>query len=278
MSNYDGYDNLIRSMKHSYRIMLSWFPSTYDTRRVQRIIGEDGKEDVVTLNERQQVQGQDGQAIEKVLNDVTVGQYDVVMEAGPGYDTQRKEGMAAILELMATPLGIKAAQVADDLIWRGFDFPGADLIADRLAAANPLSKIDEQSDIPPQAQMLIKQQQAQLQEAAKVIQGLQLEQKFRVGVEEIKQRGATQRTLMQETGSAHDTELRNEAMNHSTEVKAVTDQNIEEIRGYVTLLSKHLDTRDLERQIAAKDAEQRIKHSEVITHPEFPGFSMQMIQ
>jgi hypothetical protein len=44
MTNFDGYDNLVRSIKHTWRIMLSWFPVVLDTERVQRIIGEDGRE------------------------------------------------------------------------------------------------------------------------------------------------------------------------------------------------------------------------------------------
>lgn len=243
MTNFDGYDNLIRSMKHSYRVMLSWFPAVYDTRRVQRIIGEDGKEEVVTLNDRQQVPGPDGQAIERVLNDVTVGEYDVVMEAGPGYDTQRKEGSAAMIELATTPLGQMVAQSSADLVVRGFDFPGADLIADRLAAANPLSKIDEQSDVPPQAQMMIKQLQQQLQQAGQIIQGLQLEQKYRGGIEQMKQEGATKRTLLQETGSAHDTETRAQSDRAESEGDNQTKLIIEEMKAQTALMLKHMDER-----------------------------------
>jgi hypothetical protein len=38
-------------------------------------------------------------------------------------------------------------------VFRNMDFPGADTIADRLAAVNPMSQVDEKSDIPPQVQM-----------------------------------------------------------------------------------------------------------------------------
>jgi hypothetical protein len=154
MANFDGYDNLTRSIKHTWRIMLSWFPSTYDTQRVQRIIGEDGREQMVTLNEKAQEQGPDGEAIEKVLNDVTVGTYDVVMQTGPGYDTRRQEGVAATVELMGTPLGEKVAAVADDLIVRNMDFPGAEghrrparsgqsARADRSEVRHPAASADE---------------------------------------------------------------------------------------------------------------------------------------
>lgn len=268
-TNFDGYDNLTRSIKHTWRIMLSWFPSTYDTQRVQRIIGEDGRDQLVTLNEKKTVD-EEGQAVEKVLNDVTVGSYDVVMDTGPGYDTLRKEGVAASLELMATPIGEKVAAVADDLIVRNMDFPGADVIADRLAAANPLSQIDEQSDVPPQAQMQIKALQQQLQQAQQVIQELQTELKHKAGLQQMKEDGLTKRALMKETNDAHEREITQAQKQHDTEVFALSAQNVAEINGLVKLLTSKTEhgnrLREMlqafehevgiqERQLAAKSAE-----------------------
>ena len=262
-SNYDGYDNLTRSIKHCGRIALSWVPSTYDTQRVQRIIGEDGREEMVVLNEKVQKPNKDTGAIEEVIqNNLQVGLYDVVMETGPGYDTKRQEGVAAMIDLMATPLGEKVAQSADDLIVRSMDFPGSDLVADRLAAANPLSQIDEKSDIPPQAQMLIKNLQTQLQQATQAIGQLQQEIKLRGGIEKIKQDGATQRTLMQTTTQAHDSQLRSATYQHDVESRAVTAQNVEEIKAITQLLLKHIDTAQLEREIEARNQEQAAKASE----------------
>jgi hypothetical protein len=81
--------------------------------------------------------------VEKILNDVTVGQYDVVMETGPGYNSKRQEAVDSMMTLLtADPELMKQAV---DLIFRNIDFPGADIVADRLAAANPLAQIDEKS-------------------------------------------------------------------------------------------------------------------------------------
>ena len=264
MTNFDGYDNLVRSIKHSWRIMLSYFPAIYDTERVMRIIGEDGKDSLITINEKTTApHPETGEAIAKVLNDVTVGQYDVVMETGPGYDTRRQEGVVATMELMNTPVGEKIAQTADDLIVRQMDFPGADMIADRLAAANPLSQIDEKDEVPPKVQMMVKGLQANLQKAEQMIQGLQMELKYRGGVEQMKQEGATKRALLETTTRAHDSELRSSTYQHDVETRAVTAQNVEEIKGIVALLLKHIDTRQLEREIEARNQEQQIKAAEV---------------
>lgn len=249
-SNFQFYDNFTRSLKHTGRIILEWIPVVYDTARVQRIIGDDGRSDVVTLNEKQE---QDG--IQKVLNDVTVGTYDVIMETGPGYDSKRREGVTATMELMKTPVGEKVAQAADDLIVRQMDFPGADAIADRLAAANPLSEIDEKSDIPPQVQMkmkgmqeLIKQLQGQLQQAV-------VEIKYGLQKEGIKQEAETRRVLIKTTSDVHRNEQDNEAWLKDAHTKAITAQNVAELRGVVQLMLQKMDTSTLERQADEGEAE-----------------------
>ena len=153
LTNFDLYDNLTKSISHVGKILLDLIPKIYDTERVMRIIGDDGKPDLLTINEQS--------AVGRVLNDVTVGQYDVVMETGPGYNSKRQEAVDAMMPLLAKP---ELFNVAGDLVFRNMDFPGAETIADRLAAMNPLSQIDEHSEIPPQAQMMIKQGQAQVQQ------------------------------------------------------------------------------------------------------------------
>lgn len=236
-TNFDGYDNLTRSIKHSWRIMLDYFPVVYDTQRVMRIIGEDGRDSLVTINEPSQKQDEMGQAVETVLNDIRVGTYDVVMETGPGYETKRKEGVAVAMELLDTPLGEKIAQTADDVIVRGMDFEGADIVADRLAAANPLSQIDEKSDIPPQAQMQMKAMQQQIQQLQGQLQAAGIELKFGMDKEKLKQDGETRRALMKETSDAHEREITQAQKQHDTETYAISAQNVAEINGLVKLLT-----------------------------------------
>ena len=150
-----------------------------------------------------------------------------------------------------------------DLIVREMDFHGADALADRLAAANPMAQIDEKDEVPPKVQMMVKGLQANLQKAEQMIQGLQMELKYRGGVEQMKQEGATKRALLETTTRAHDSELRSSTYQHDVETRAVTAQNVEEIKGIVALLLKHIDTRQLEREIEARNQEQQIKAAEV---------------
>src|SRR4029077_17621655 len=95
-SNYHFYDNLTRSINHTWRIFLNWSPTIYDTQRTLRIIGDDNKPSLVTVNQQQK----DEQGAIQVLNDIRVGDYDVVMETGPGFNTKREEARAYFAELM----------------------------------------------------------------------------------------------------------------------------------------------------------------------------------
>ena len=201
LTNFDYYDNLTRSISHIGKICLDLIPKIYDTERVMRIIGDDGKPELLTINQRD--------SVDHVLNDITVGQYDVVMETGPGYNSKRQEAVDNMLPLLsAAP---ELMQVAGDLVFRNMDWPGADIIADRLAAANPMAQIDDKSKVPPQVQMQLAMSQKQIQELTQAIQARDLMLKNRMDVEQMKQDSETKRTLMKETGRANEAELREQS-------------------------------------------------------------------
>jgi len=246
MTNYDYYDNLTRSISHTGKIILDLIPKIYDSQRVMRIIGDDGKPDMITLNERD--------AVGRVLNDVTVGTYDVVMETGPGYNSKRQEAVDAMMPLLnSNPEMFKAA---GDLVFRNMDFPGADMIADRLSAMNPLAQIDAKSDIPPQVQMQLKQGQAQVQQLQQQLQTMQLAMKQRQDIEQVKQDAETKRELMRQTSKAHNTETMAEVRVNDANTRAITSQNKIEIEAITDLLLHHMDTGRLEREISMRNAEQ----------------------
>lgn len=256
-SNYHFYDNLTVSIKHIGRIALDLFPIILDTQQVKRIIGPDGRPDTVVINEKQ--------AIGAVLNDVTVGTYDVEMETGPGYNTKREEGVEVFMQIMDSPLGEKIAGVADDVVVRMLDVHGAEEIADRLAAANPLAQIDDKSDVPPQAQMMIKGLQAKLQQAMQALQQAGVEIKFGLQKQQIHEDAETKRTLIKATADAHDTETRanstlavenaeNEAWMHDVALQAQTTLTVAEMNNMVKLLVAHVQGKQALEQ-AEKTAE-----------------------
>jgi hypothetical protein len=250
MVNFHYYDNLTRSIAYCGRIILDLIPKIYDTERVMRIIGADEKPEIITLNQRIT----DEEGVEKILNDVSVGRYDVVMDTGPGFATKRGEAVEAMMTLLAADPNLMAT--AGDLIFRNMDFPGAEIIADRLAAANPLAQIDEKSDIPPQVQMQLAQAKKMVADAQEQIAALNMDIQYGKSVAQVKEQGATTRTLMQTTAKAHDSELKSESIVNQVNMKAITSQNKTEIDAIVKMLIANLDTSSLKAEMDRRNAEQ----------------------
>jgi hypothetical protein len=246
LTNFDLYDNLTKSIAYTGKVILDLIPKIYDTERIMRIIGDDGKPDLISINERT--------AVGKVKNDVTVGQYDVVMETGPGYNSKRQEAVEAMMPLLQG--NEQLFNAAADLVFRNMDFPGADTIADRLAAMNPMAQIDEHSDIPPEIQIKLKAAQGQVQQMQQQMQAMQLAMKQRADIESVKQQAETQRELMRQTSKAHNTESILQARVHDANTRAITSQNRVEIEAIADLLLHNMDTARLEREIQMRNREQ----------------------
>jgi hypothetical protein len=262
LTNFDFYDNLTKSIAQTGTIILDLIPKIYDSQRVMRIIGDDGKPDLVNINEPKQ----DAQGVYTIMHDMTVGEYDVVMDTGPGYNSKRQEAVESMVSMLKVDPALM--QQAGDLIFRNMDFPGADIIADRLAAANPMAQIDEKSPVPPQVQMQLKANQAQMQQMQQAIQQMQMMIKTRQDVEQVKQDAETKRTLIKETNRAHDIELRNEERHkdmelrtsttaHDTVLKTQTQLEIERMKGEIALMLADLDRRAL-REASAETTERAI--------------------
>ena len=235
MTNFHYYDNLTRSIRHTGRIILDLIPKIYDRQRVMRIIGDDGKPEMVTINE----QGQDEQGVSKVLNDVTVGEYDVVMETGPGYNSKRQEAVDYMMSLLGADPTLM--QTAGDLIFRNMDFPGAEVIADRLAAANPMAQIDDKSPIPPQVQMQLAQSKQMIQQLQQQIQAEEMDKKYRATVQQQVQEAETEREKMRLQVKREDTQMRTDTTAHDTVIKTQTQLEIEQMKAQLALVLAHLN-------------------------------------
>ena len=249
LTNFHYFDNLTRSIRFAGKILLDLIPKIYDHERVMRIIGYDNQPELVVLNQRTV----DAAGVTKILNDVTVGEYDVVMETGPGYNSKRQEAVANMMPLLsASP---ELMKIAGDLVFRNMDFPGADVIADRLAASNPLANIDEKSDIPPQAQMQLAQSKHMIEQMQQQMQQMELMLKSRADVVALQQDGETKRKLMDVTSRAHNTETINEAKVNQNIMNSMVSQNKAELDAMTKLMLARMDTNQLQAEIAKRDAE-----------------------
>jgi len=136
-------------------------------------------------------------------------------------------------------------QQAGDLIFRNMDFPGADIIADRLAAINPLSQIDEKSEVPPQAQMMIAQGKQQIQQLQQQIQMMQMDAKYRASVQEQVQQAETEREKMRLQVKREDVMTRTDTQAHDTVIKTQTQLEIEQLKAQLALVLAHMNKTEM---------------------------------
>ncbi|MEM8813606.1 MAG: portal protein, partial [Pseudomonadota bacterium] len=126
-------DNFSLAVTHTGRVVLDLIPHIYDTERVLNLAAEDGAQRRETVNRA--VVDPAAPDTRAVLNDVTIGAYDVVMTLGPSYATKRAEARDSMIEFGRTLPG--QAQIFADLIAKAQDWPGADEIAKRLRRTIP---------------------------------------------------------------------------------------------------------------------------------------------
>jgi hypothetical protein len=142
---YHLVDNLGIGIYYTGKILVDLIPRIYDSTRIVRTLGEDDSAQMVEINSPQV--NESGEEI--VLNDLSAGEYDVVVSTGPSYATKRAEATAFVTELVRSfP---QMAQVAGDIMVENMDVPGADKIAARLKQSmgldeegNPIDKPQQQ--------------------------------------------------------------------------------------------------------------------------------------
>jgi hypothetical protein len=174
LTHFQYYDNQTLAIMWTGLVLLEQIPAYYDTKRIQRIIGDDGVPSVVTINDKKMING-----VEQVVNNMTLGRYDVVMDTGPGYQTKREENSAYMLELLGTALGQKITETSADIVLRNMDFDGAGEMADRIAVTIPGAMDKIMEGLPEQAKTIIGSLQQQLQQLKQVAEQQALEIKYR---------------------------------------------------------------------------------------------------
>lgn len=130
-ANWKYSNNLKRAIKHAGRILVDIIPHFYDTERMVKIVKPTGEAELMAVNtySNSPVLGDLG---DQKRHDLTVGKYDVVVNTGKSYATQRAEAVDSMLELgRAAP--DKLPLIAD-LIVANMDWSGAKAIAKRLRA------------------------------------------------------------------------------------------------------------------------------------------------
>lgn len=140
-------DNLSNSIAHVGRIIVSMIPAIYSERKVMRILGEDGEEKNVPVNQPyvkeagQERPAQRGDTKVDGIYDLSAGKYDVTCDVGASYSSKRQEEADKLIELIqAKP---ELMEVVGDLLFKALDVPNGQEIADRLQANMPPEMLGE---------------------------------------------------------------------------------------------------------------------------------------
>lgn len=181
-STFHYIDNLSRSIRHLGRIIVGMIPRVMDTRRIVRILGEDGASQMVTIDPAmrepmREVRGMDNK-VRKLFNP-SIGRYDVSVSVGPAFNTRRMESADMMVEL--TRANPNLFPIIGDLMIQAMDWPMADSIAKRLKAMAPpqIQQLEQQEEsgmspevaqVQAQAEQIIAQMQEQMQQAMQALQ------------------------------------------------------------------------------------------------------------
>ena len=170
-------DNLSNSICHAGAIIVDLIPKIYDTRRVLRIMGEDGEAGSATIDPAQpqamrRVQSITGQV--QTIYNLGVGKYDVTVTVGPSYNTKRMEAATTFAELAKGAADPMSAAVMRYLTVKNSDFTSSEEATRMLKALLPPPlQHDAAEGEPPVPPSALQKMQQMSQQAQMMQQGLQ---------------------------------------------------------------------------------------------------------
>ena len=165
-------DNHARGLRYEMKILVDLIPKVMDTKQVVTILGIDGKQEKALLdpNHSESYSEITDSDVQHIFN-ASIGKYDVSIDTGPSYMTQRQEGAAALNELAGRNPALM--QIAGDLIMRAQDFPMADQLADRMSKTLPPNLQDQKGGAEEQLAQLSQQAQQMQQQMQQMDAALQ---------------------------------------------------------------------------------------------------------
>lgn len=139
MTTYHFPDNLRRAILKTVKIAISWIPAIYDSERVIRVRGEDGKTAIVEINKTVILNGKP-----VIINDLSVGRYDIEGDI-KNYSNRRQEAVEQMTYVLQTTPLIAPALLP--IIAKYQDWPGAD---EMKVAIDDFFKMQAKQAQPPQ--------------------------------------------------------------------------------------------------------------------------------
>jgi len=146
---------LVHGIKRTCEILVQTIPPVYDTKQQFMILGQDGSEEIVILND--EVYDTQTQQMVRV-NTLNKGEYKVFCDAGPAFANKMEAGLAAMLQYAAIDPSI--VNTGGDLMLKSIDAP----LMDEMAARKRAQLL--QAGMIPEDQMTDEEKEAQQAAAA----------------------------------------------------------------------------------------------------------------
>ena len=141
MANFEYQDQLVDAMEQAGRIAIDLIPQVYDTERTIRIIGEDERDEVVSVN-KTLMDGATGQFVKTM--DLAVGNYDIKVSSGPSYTTRKQETAEQLSQIVAQNPAM--SELVGDVLFKNLDLVGGDEVISRLRSAGVKAGVIEPNE------------------------------------------------------------------------------------------------------------------------------------
>lgn len=115
------------AQRQTARILVNAAPRVYSPGRQVRLLSDDGSSQMVTIGQ-EVIDQQSGNKV--VLNDLSVGAYDIVCESGPSFKNRQNETVRSVVEIGS--IDPTVMQVAKDIMVANIPAPGMDQLGRRL--------------------------------------------------------------------------------------------------------------------------------------------------
>lgn len=240
-------DNRAVSITHTGVILVDLIPKLYSEKKIARIIGDDGEEKTVPLNQpyikdetgiRAVKPGEQYQGI----YDLKSGKYDVVCDVGPSYSSKRQQAADTLIQV--TQAQPELFSVVGDLLFKAMDIPYSQEISDRLRANMDPSILgdDPMAAKLQQASQAMKQLEDQLMTLSAALEDKKKDTKFEqaVKVQELELKRDELQIKAAETQATIE-KIKAETQNINQAALAPVSQAIMEIAGQVQDVGQALD-------------------------------------
>lgn len=216
-------DNLNKSIRHGAKILLGLYQALYTVPMVRRIVGTDGDSEQVTLFDK---------TAKGVIADITVGRYDVRMDTGPSFNTQREQNFALMMQLLS--MNPQLFSLIGDILLQNSPLLNAKEIAERIKSSMPPQLTGEDKIDPEQAK-------AQIMQLDQVVQKMtgELEQLQAV----VNDKDADRQLEMAKVQLQAEKDIR------VAEINAASKADVEELKGVIALLTQNMGDMQAVEQI-----------------------------